>query len=132
MGHKMYELKDMLCRELDEIADKGELSAGDLQAVHTLTDTIKDILKIEMLDEGNGYSGDGDWRAEGKYSRGRYSRNSYRDGGNSYGRHYVRGHYSRDDGMDQMTQRIDEMLNDGSIDGTDRNTLMHALELLKR
>ena len=84
----MYELKEKLCQELDEIARKGELGAGDLEIVHKLTDTIKNLDKIEML-EDDGYSQEG-------YSR---------EGGNSYargssyanrGKHYVRGHYSRD------------------------------------
>ena len=62
-----YKLKDMLCQELDEIAEKGELGAGDLDIAHKLTDTIKNIDKIEML-EDEGYSRDGD------YSQRRYSR----------------------------------------------------------
>lgn len=33
----MYELRDMLCDELDEIARKGELGAGDLDIAHKLT-----------------------------------------------------------------------------------------------
>ena len=31
-----YDLKDMLCDELQEFAKKGELSAGDLEAVDKL------------------------------------------------------------------------------------------------
>ena len=53
----LYDLKDMLCAELDEIGKKGEMSAGDLETVHKLTDTIKNIDKITMLEEG-GYSRD--------------------------------------------------------------------------
>lgn len=42
MGMKsMYELRDMLCKELDELIRKGELGAGDLDIAHKLTDTIK-------------------------------------------------------------------------------------------
>ena len=83
----MDKLKDKLCEELDEIARKGELGAGDLEIVHKLTDTIKNLDKIEMLEDGG------------------YSQAGYRDGGSSYnrgssyanrGKHYVRGHYSRD------------------------------------
>lgn len=48
----LYDLKDMLCAELDEIGKKGEMSAGDLETVHKLTDTIKNIDKITMLEEG--------------------------------------------------------------------------------
>lgn len=75
----LYDLKDKLQDELDEIARKPEMSAGDLETVHKLTDTIKNIDKICALEEDGGYSGD-------SYSRG----SSYRR------RHYVRGHYSRD------------------------------------
>ena len=83
----MYELKGKLCKELDEIARKPEMGAGDLEIIHKLTDTIKNIDKIDMLED------DG------------YSQAGYRDGGSSYnrgssyanrGKHYVRGHYSRD------------------------------------
>lgn len=83
----MYELKDKLCKELDEIARKPEMGAGDLEIIHKLTDTIKNIDKIDMLED------DG------------YSQAGYRDGGSSYnrgssyanrGKHYVRGHYSRE------------------------------------
>lgn len=77
MGMKsMYDLRDMLCKELDEITRKGELGAGDLDIVHKLTDTIKNIDKIEMLeDDGYSqrrYSRDGDWEADmrGTYGKG--------------------------------------------------------------
>ena len=78
MKESMYRLKSMLCDELDEIAGKGELSSGDLETIHKLTDTIKNIDKIEAL-EGEGYSG-GDRMPYGRYSG---------------SRHYVRGHYTR-------------------------------------
>lgn len=58
----MYDLRNMLCDELDELARKGELGAGDLEIAHKLTDTIKNIDKIEML-EDDGYSRDGTIRA---------------------------------------------------------------------
>ena len=83
----MHELKEKLCEELDEIARKPEMGAGDLEIIHKLTDTIKNLDKIEMLEDGG------------------YSQAGYRDGGSSYnrgssyanrGKHYVRGHYSRD------------------------------------
>lgn len=81
-------LRDMLCGELEEISRKNELGAGDLEIVHKLASTIKNIDKIEMCDEeySRDYSRGGDWSAD---MRGTYGR------GNSYRRHYVRGHYSR-------------------------------------
>lgn len=93
---KNYEsLRNTLCRELDEFAEKGELNTGDLDVIHKLTDTIKNTYKIEILEEGGynrdmEYSRGGEWEAD---MRGSYNR------GNSYanrGQHYVRGHYSRD------------------------------------
>ena len=98
MGMKTYEnLKEMLCEELETYAKKGELSAGSLEVIHKLTDTIKNIDKIEMLEEDGGYSRDGgDWEARGSYGDG----NSYR-GGSSYAgrRRDSMGRYSRNDGM---------------------------------
>lgn len=83
-----YELKEKLCKELDEIARKPEMGAGDLEIIHKLTDTIKNLDKIEMLEDG-GYSQAGDWDdGRGSYGRG----SSYAN----RGKHYVRGHYSRE------------------------------------
>lgn len=90
----LEDLREMLCGELDEIARKPEMSAGDLETVHKLTDTIKNIDKICIMEEDGGYSQAGDWELEG---RGSYNR------GSSYanrGKHYVRGHYSRAGGRD--------------------------------
>lgn len=118
----MEDLKDMLCKELDDIAMKGKIGAGELQTVHMLTDTIKNIDKIGMLDEG--YSGDGEWNA-----RGSYGRNG--NGDNYSGRmHYVRGHYSRDDGNDMIRDRISEMIDSGRYSGEERNTLNRAMRII--
>ena len=83
----LYELKDKLQHELDEIARKPEMGAGDLELVHKLTDTIKNIDKICALEEDGGYSEAGDYEGA-SYGRG----SSYAN----RGKHYVRGHYSRD------------------------------------
>lgn len=114
----MYELKEKLCRELDEIARKPEMSAGDLETVHKLTDTIKNIDKIDMLEDDEGYSRDGDWMARGTYERGnsyrgrkrdsmgRYSRDGrmdYRDGGRMY---------SRDGAKDRMMDHLEAMMSE--------------------
>ena len=83
----LYELKDKPQDELDEIARKPEMGAGDLELVHKLTDTIKNIDKICALEEDGGYSEAGDYEGA-SYGRG----SSYAN----RGKHYVRGHYSRD------------------------------------
>lgn len=145
MHMKDYEeLKEMLCKELEEYANKDDMSAGDLEAIHKLTDTIKNIDKICMLEGDDGYSyGDGDWQARGMYS----NRGGYNENGSSYanrrGSHYVRGHYSRadgrgmrggrgrgysrDDAKDYMIDQIDDMMED-----TDNSKVREALERCKR
>lgn len=101
------------------------INATDLEHIHKLTDTIKNIDKIKHI-EKNGYSADGGWRAEGMYSR-----NSY-DMDDSYGRHYVRGHYSMDDGKRDIMQRIDSMMDDPNMSQQDRMALSRAREQLNR
>ena len=90
---KLHELKEKLWAELDELVDKREMGAGDLEVVHKITDTIKNIDKICMLEDGE-YSEAVDGMDYGR--------------GSSYanrGKHYVRGHYSRDGGMDGYSSR---------------------------
>lgn len=129
MGMKsMYELRDMLCKELDDLTRKGELGAGDLEIAHKLTDTIKNIDKIEMLeDDGYSqrrYSRDGDWEAD---MRGTYGR------GSSYARrgtHYVRGHYSRDGAREDMKRQLREMLDDAD-DDTIRKAIQRCMDAME-
>lgn len=120
----MYDLRDMLCKELDELARKGELGAGDLEIAHKLVSTIKNIDKIEMM-EDDGYSRDGD------YSR-RYSRSDYdRDMSNARrGTHYVRGHYSRADGAEHMRTQLNDMMRE-TDDERVRDALRRAVSLME-
>lgn len=118
----LYELKDKLCNELKEIADKQDLSAGDLEAVHKLTDTIKNIDKIVML-EDDGYSKrGGDWEARGNYGGG-----MYRD--ERYGQR-TRGRYSRHDGTDRkLMDELEDLMH--TIEPGKRDVIRRALEELK-
>ena len=70
-------IKKMLCKELDEYAMKNKLSMADIDVIHKLTDTVKNLDKIEMLEDDGGYS-------EARSSRGRSGRSSYAMGGSSY------------------------------------------------
>lgn len=104
----MDKLRDKLCDELDEIARKPEMSAGDLETAHKLTDTIKNIDKIEMLEEDGGYSQAGDWEMEGRgsYNRGSSYRGRKRD---SMGR-YSRRMYSRGDAKEHMMEQMEALM----------------------
>lgn len=125
----MYDLRDMLCKELDEISRKGELGAGDLDIVHKLASTIKNIDKIEMM-EDDGYSRDGDYSRGGDWQadmRGTYGR------GSSYARrgtHYVRGHYSRADSMEHLREQINDMMRETDDDRV-KEALRRAASLME-
>ena len=121
------ELRDTLCRELDEIAEKGELSAGDLETVDKLTHTMKNLDKIMM---GEGYSSAGDWYAMGNYGRDSY-RPDYRDGSSYRGRRRDSlGRYSRADAREEMTEKLRHMI-DSAPDSRTREALEKALRSME-
>lgn len=131
----MYNIRNMLCDELEEMSKKKQISIADIDIIHKLTDTIKNIFKIEMLQEedgkysqedGNGYS-----REDG-YSDRRNSRNSYKtdltydDGEDSYrrGRNQMGQftsresgrRYSRDGGKEKMISQLHNMMETAETD----------------
>lgn len=114
----MHKIKEMLMDEIYEYEEKakmksgGKLSAGDLETLHKLTDTVKNIDKIEMLEDGAGYSEAQEYMGDGRI----YDR-TYEDGGTSYARgrgrsakRDSRGRYSRDGAKDHMISKLDEMM----------------------
>ena len=52
----LYELKDMLCEELEEYGKKDKLDVGTLEIVDKLAHTIKNLDKIIDSYEEDGYS----------------------------------------------------------------------------
>lgn len=118
----LEELKNILCEELDKIAKKGELSAGSLDVVHKLTDTIKNIDKIGMLESDGGSSyARGRGRNVRRDGMGRYSREGgYADGEmgsriepynpNRRENSYNRNGYSRDGAKDYLMEQLEEMM----------------------
>ena len=107
----MHKIKEMLTKELEVFEKKGQLSMSDLDRVHKLTDTIKNIDKIDMLEDG--YSEDGHYMGEGRIYGTSYAGRRKRDS---------MGRYSRDDGRmhggyaykdkDEMIEHLNEMLED--------------------
>lgn len=95
--HEFYELKELLMEEVKKIAKKGELTAGSLETVDKLLNSIKNACKIIMMEEE---SDEGEYSQEGGYSmargggRGRGS-NARRD---SMGRYSSEGGYSNEGG----------------------------------
>lgn len=116
---------------MEDIVKKGELSAGSLETIDKLLNSIKNACKIIMYEEyseDEGYSNaDGSMGNMGNYSNargrgsnakrdsmGRYSRNEYsmRGGrGGSRGGYSRDGRYSYDDGEGKM-EILQEMMNE--------------------
>jgi hypothetical protein len=115
--YDLRNLREMLCKELDEIAEKREMSAGDLDAIQKLTSSIKNTYKIEMAEDG-GYSRDGEWEADmrGTYGRG----SSYR------GRRHTRA-----DAHEHMRAQLDDMMRDADDDKT-RDAIRRCMEQIER
>lgn len=124
----MHDLKEKLCMELEEIARKPEMSAGDLETVHKLSDTIKNIDKIDMLEDDGGYSRDGDWESRGSYNRDSSYRGRKRD---SMGRYSRAGRvmYSRDDAKEHVMDEMEEAMNAATTE-REREIIRRAMEQL--
>ena len=107
----MHDLKDLLCAELKDYAEKGkrsgELSKADVEVIDTVLNSVKNIYKIDKYkEETEGYSEDGHYMGEGRIYGTSYDDGMHREGGYSYARgrgRYARrdsmGRYSRDGGM---------------------------------
>ena len=146
-------IKKMLCKELDEYAMKGKISGSDLDMIWKLTDTVKNLDKIEMLeDESEGYSEargrgrsymhgssyDDDMMYSERRGRGRNAkrdsmgRYSSEDGSSydDYSEARMDRRYSRDDAKDHMMNKLGEMMS--SADEEQREILKDAMRKIER
>ena len=108
----LYDLKDMLCKELDKIVQKKDIDPGELEIAYKAVDIIKDISTIEAMEEANfsDYSyDDGMSYRRNRDSQGRYSsrrgRRSYDDGRMMP----VERGYSGTESKEHLMHEIDEM-----------------------
>ena len=155
--HYMHDLKDILCAELEDYAEKGKkagkMSMDDVEVIHKLTDTVKNIMKIDVLKEETGYSEDTDFMGEGRMYGFSYDDGMHREGGYSYARgrryakrdsmgrysrddgmHYrggMRGGYSRDDGKHYMMEQLEEMMEEAEKPA-EKEALRRCMDALKR
>ena len=109
----MHKIREHLCEKLEDYAKNGINSGTDLEVVHKLTDTIKNIDKIDMYDR---FDEDYDER----YSRRSYGRTYHDDG--SYRKRDSMGRFARD-GRDEMSNRY-------SRDAAKSEIEMHLKDLL--
>lgn len=103
----MEKLRGIICRELEKYEDSNTLSTAELEKVHMLTGTLKNIDKISDYSQGG-------WEARGNYGH-----------GNSYGRHWVKGHYSR------MADEMDHAMRDYSMSPEDRRHMERSRDILR-
>ena len=129
--HELYELKEMLMKELEEYGRKGEMSAGSLELVDKLSHAIKNLCKIieaaEEEDEGYSRRG-GSYYYEGGQGgntntarMGRGGSSYARGGGRGRGSNARRdsmGRYSRTGGSvyyrnaDELVEQLEELMED--------------------
>lgn len=118
------DLKEAVCKELERFAKSGEITSSNLDRIHKLSDTLKNLEKIEMLEDG--YSED--WMGKGEiygtsYARrkrdsmGRYSKGDDRD-------------YSRGDAKEHMLDKIGEMME--NADPKEREALKECMRAIER
>lgn len=137
-------IKKMLCKELDEYAMKGKISGSDLDMIWKLTDTVKNLDKIEMLEDGDSYDGYSEMReypymhgssyarGRGRYdkrdSMGRYSSDDRMI--DDYSEARIDRRYSRDDAKDHMMNKLGSMMEDA--DPNEREILKKCMRELER
>ena len=143
----MHKLRENAEKELKAIEEKG-LTSSNLDNAYKLVEIMKGVDKIEMMQDGGGYSRDGysrdmeDYSRDGGYGGGNsrdrgYSRDNYGNG-NSYrrgrnqrtGEYMHRPNYSRlsgdDTDMDEYRNRKREYSN--SRDEGSKGRMLDALE----
>lgn len=159
--HYMEDLKDLLCAELKDYAEKGkrsgELSKADVEVIDTVLNSVKNIYKIDKYkEETEGYSEDGTYMGEGRiygtsyesgyserdgssYARGR-GRYAKRDSMGRYSRddgymhrdgRGMRDGYSRDEGKAYMMEQLEEMM-ETAEKPAEKEALRRCMDALKR
>ena len=124
--HDLYNLKEMLCKELEAFGKSESVSSSSLDVIDKLAHAIKNIDKVIECKEGGEYS-----------MRGSYGYGSYEGGSNRSmrGGMYSRDGYYYDDGMShrrgraangrfvsrdgsEMAHKLREMMEDAPDDRT--------------
>ena len=113
--HDLYNLKEMLCKELSDYGKDGGLTLSSLDTIDKLAHACKNVCKIIESKEGEEYSRRGGLYDDG-YSRGGY----YYDNGGSYRRGRDRmGRFTSRDGSD-MARKLRQMMEDAPDENSRR------------
>lgn len=143
---ELYELKEMLMKELEEYGRKGDLSAGSLEIVDKLTHTIKNLCKIIEAYEEEEYSsayeggsyrrsyrgGQGGGQGGGSYRQGVKGTGRYGEGGGRYSRRGGMGRYSREGGYSRHGEDMVMQLRELMEEAPDEQTRMEIQRLVQK
>ncbi len=109
--HKLYDLKEMLCNELENYGSKDEIDEKGLEIVDKLAHTIKNLDKIIESYEEEDYSmGYDSYRSGRGSSYGSYRGGNYSRGRGRNARRDSMGRYSRAEGDFRM--QLEELMQD--------------------
>ena len=138
--HALYDLKEMLCKQLEDYGKKGEMSAAVLERVDMLAHAAKNLDKIIEKYEESEYSEASDGRSyRGGVYDGRVG--SYRDDGRSMARgrgsnakrdsmgRYSRDGYSR---TGELADQLRDMMEEAPDDRTRQDIERLASKLESR
>lgn len=152
MGKSIYDLREMLCEELENMTEQKSLSGDKLKVIDMLTHSIKSIDTIVAM-ENSGYSNERGYSNEGgsygSYAGGNSNAygsygGSYAGGGNSNGSYaggnsnaYMRGNSnargrqgggrSRDDAKAHLMRQLEEMMGEVHSE-KEREALQRCME----
>lgn len=134
----LEELKETIKRELEKFAKQGDVSVNTLEKIHKLSDTYKNLCKIEALEDSeSGYSEEmyGSSYARGRRyakrdSMGRYSRDGGYSEDDDYSERRMGRGYSRDEATDHLMRQLGNMMEDA--DPKQRETLKKWMRELER
>ena len=127
----IYDLKDMLCEELEQMVNNGNIN---LDTIDKLTHTLKSVETIIAMKEG-GYStsvmpkNSRYYEDNDSYRNGRNGGISYNENYNSYRMNRRGSGYSRADGKEEMIANLREMMEEST--GEQKNALRHCMEQLQ-
>lgn len=132
----LEKLKEALCEELDKFGKSGDITVNSLEKIHKLTDTIKNIDKIMMLEEDGGYSEmypeyhGTSYARRKRDSMGRYSKDGGYSEDDDYSERRMGRGYSRDEATDHLMRQLGNMMEDA--DPKQRETLKKWMRELER
>lgn len=134
-------LKENACKELDAYAQNGFRSETDVTIAKNLVSMCHKLCDME----DDGYSRDGGWTAEGRYSRALMHNGTSYDDGNSYysrdgyqsemsgrrGRSMTTGRYvSRAEGKEAMVEKMEDMLHDSELSPETARAIRKVIDTL--